>query len=119
MSSEECVIEVDSEKEDGSAITGSESEVAGEGFFVLKAGELGHSATNGGNSRNCDAAQSKTSSENSMASLPTEYENGAIVWVRIKGHPWWPGIVIAISDVPWGNRKVIPLLPPADFAVQF
>jgi hypothetical protein len=34
----------------------------------------------------------------SLDTLHTEYEKGSIVWVEIKGHPWWPGIVITISE---------------------
>jgi hypothetical protein len=35
-----------------------------------------------------------------------EYKQGVLVWHRIKGFPWWPGIVVDESDVPIHQKKV-------------
>jgi hypothetical protein len=35
-----------------------------------------------------------------------DYTRGVLVWHRIKGFPWWPGIVVNESDVPITQRKV-------------
>jgi hypothetical protein len=35
-----------------------------------------------------------------------EYARGDLVWLRIRGHPWWPCVVVQISDVPRQTRKV-------------
>ncbi len=35
-----------------------------------------------------------------------DYKRGVLVWHRIKGFPWWPGIVVDESDVPINQRKV-------------
>ncbi len=34
------------------------------------------------------------------------FERGELVWVRIKGFPWWPGITVDETDVPEKLRKV-------------
>ena len=34
------------------------------------------------------------------------FERGTLVWVRIKGFPWWPGIFVHESDVPEKLKKV-------------
>jgi hypothetical protein len=36
---------------------------------------------------------------------------GSLVWIRIKGFPWWPGLVVDESDVPENLKKVRPDLP--------
>ncbi len=36
-----------------------------------------------------------------------EFERGSLVWVRIKGFPWWPGIIVSESDVPEKQKKVL------------
>ena len=35
-----------------------------------------------------------------------EYTRGCLVWHRIKGFPWWPGLVVNESDVPENLKKV-------------
>ena len=35
-----------------------------------------------------------------------EYTKGDLLWLRIKGYPWWPCVVIQLSDVPRHVRKV-------------
>ena len=56
-------------------------------------------------------AQSSTSNkdlENSGESECRRFERGKLVWVRIKGFPWWPGITVNESDVPEKLKKVWP-----------
>ncbi len=35
-----------------------------------------------------------------------DYTRGVLVWHRIKGFPWWPGIVVDETDVPANQKKV-------------
>ena len=47
--------------------------------------------------------------QNGCKANPTskpDYARGVLVWHRIKGFPWWPGIVVNESDVPIQLRKV-------------
>jgi hypothetical protein len=48
--------------------------------------------------------QGNTLSSNDLKG--TEFERGTLVWVRIKGFPWWPGIIVSETDVPEKQRKV-------------
>jgi hypothetical protein len=34
------------------------------------------------------------------------YKRGVLVWFRMKGFPWWPGIVANESDIPLSQKKV-------------
>ena len=34
------------------------------------------------------------------------FKRGSLVWVHIKGFPWWPGIIVKESDVPDDKKKV-------------
>lgn len=27
------------------------------------------------------------------------YTKGEVVWAKIKGFPWWPGVVISLSNI--------------------
>jgi hypothetical protein len=40
------------------------------------------------------------------AKLKQEFKNGNLVWHRIKGFPWWPGLVVDESDLPENIKKV-------------
>ncbi len=47
--------------------------------------------------------------ENGGKASPTskrDYNRGVLVWHRIKGFPWWPGIVVDENDVPINQKKV-------------
>lgn len=53
--------------------------------------------------RRGDSDKDTKVSENSEGK---EYSRGDLVWLRIRGHPWWPCVVVNILDVPRQNRKV-------------
>ena len=57
---------------------------------------------------NAKSATSNRSFANSLKFYDAEngFERGKLVWVRIKGFPWWPGIRVDEADVPEKLRKV-------------
>ena len=50
--------------------------------------------------------QSKADKSKGTAKNKQEFKYGCLVWHRIKGFPWWPGIVVNESDVAESQRKV-------------
>ncbi len=34
-------------------------------------------------------------------------DKGEIKWLRIKGYPWWPGVVVSMSEVPPSQKAQV------------
>ena len=108
----EVDIEVDSSKvDDGTVIRGADAVAEAGAKAASKADEHMANAADGASmpaARQGDnGKKTEDISDNVSDPANTDFERGAVVWVRIKGHPWWPGIVLMIADVPRSNRKVI------------
>jgi DNA mismatch repair ATPase MutL len=60
-----------------------------------------------------ESGKNKSSEEKKSHSSSTEKESnsfkrGSLVWVHIKGFPWWPGLVVKEADIPDDKKKVQP-----------
>jgi hypothetical protein len=53
-----------------------------------------------------DKSEKKSTSGSSEKESSSGIKRGSLVWVHIKGFPWWPGIVVKESDVPDDKKKV-------------
>jgi hypothetical protein len=53
-----------------------------------------------------EKSEKKSSSGGSEKESSTGFKRGSLVWVHIKGFPWWPGIIVKESDVPDDKKKV-------------
>ena len=47
-----------------------------------------------------DAGEDESNGASSSESSEISYSRGDLIWVRIKGFPWWPAVVVNESDVP-------------------
>jgi hypothetical protein len=53
-----------------------------------------------------EKSEKKSSSVGSEKEGSSGFKRGSLVWVHIKGFPWWPGIIVKESDVPDDKKKV-------------
>ncbi len=93
----------------GAAAVGALS-TSGDGGVGETVGALGDGAT---------SAAMWGPSERGLEEVWDGFVRGELVWVRVQGYPWWPGLVVTAADVPHETRTVgtrhlyLPLpLPP-------
>ena len=62
----------------------------------------GDSADSNRKGTNLEKIDKKGTEKDSSSS----FKRGSLVWVHIKGFPWWPGMIVKEADVPDDKKKV-------------
>ena len=60
----------------------------------------------GENRKSIGNEKSEKKSSSAEKDSGSAFKRGSLVWVHIKGFPWWPGLVVKESDVPDDKKKV-------------